>query len=301
MGENAVICVARDISERKNNEELKRRIDENIQLVNETLEYDKIRTEYFANISHEIKTPLNVILGTLQLFEFIINDQTANEGSDRLKKYTSIMKQNCFRLLRMFENLIYITEIDSGFIDMNYQNHELVKIVEQLLSVSGGFVERKGAHLKVDMYSSGIKLACDADKIRRILLNLLSNAVKFTEKGDEICVSLHKDKDSAYISVKDTGIGIQENMKGIIFERFRQVDKSFTRRCEGSGIGLYLAKSLAEMHGGSIEVRSEYGKGSEFIVKLPLYLIDEDEIAATAEETKNTYMDMVSIEFSDVY
>lgn len=298
-GENAVMCVVRDISERRNNEDIKRRIDENLQLVNKTLEYDKIRTEYFANISHEIKTPLNVIIGTLQLFELIINDQHENEGFDRLAKYNSIMKHNCFRLLRMFNNLIYITEVDSGFIDMNYQNHDLVQILKNLMSVSGRFVERKGAHLETSMNPLSLRIACDAEKIKRVLLNLLSNAVKFTEKGDEIRVSLYNDEDYAYISVKDTGIGIEENMKGAIFERFRQVDKSFTRKCEGSGIGLYLAKSLVEMHGGSIEVISEYGKGSEFIMKLPIWFIGNEEIAAAG--TLSTNIDMVSIEFSDIY
>jgi len=301
MGENAVVCIIRDISENKKNEELKRRIDENIQLVNETLEYDKIRTEYFANISHEIKTPLNVIIGTLQLFELVIHEWSTDENSNRLLKYTSIMKQNGFRLLRMFNNLIYITEIDSGFVEMNYHNYNLVPIVKELMSASARFIRAKGANLKVNIKCTNIELACDAEKIKRILLNLLSNAIKFTEKGDDIVVSLYSDKEAAYISVKDTGIGIQDNMKGIIFERFRQVDKSFTRRCEGSGIGLYLAKSLIELHGGSIEVKSEYGKGSEFIVRLPLWLVEDDEIAAASEETSNAYMDMASIEFSDIY
>lgn len=301
MGENAVVCIIRDISENKKNEELKRRIDENIQLVNDTLEYDKIRTEYFANISHEIKTPLNVIIGTLQLFELVINEWNSNENSNRLLRYTSIMKQNGFRLLRMFNNLIYITEIDSGFVEMYYHNHDLVPIVKELMSASERFVRAKGANLKVNINCTNIELACDAEKIKRILLNLLSNAIKFTEKGDDIVLSLYSDKDAAYISVKDTGIGIQDDMRDIIFERFRQVDKSFTRRCEGSGIGLYLAKSLTELHGGSIEVKSEYGKGSEFIVRLPLWLVEEDEIAATSEETSSAYMDMASIEFSDIY
>lgn len=301
MGANAVVCIIRDISENKKNEELKRRIDENIRLVNDTLEYDKIRTEYFANISHEIKTPLNVIIGTLQLFELVINEWNTNENSNRLLRYTSIMKQNGFRLLRMFNNLIYITEIDSGFVEMNYHNYDLVPIVKDLLSASARFIRAKGANLKANINCTNIELACDAEKIKRILLNLLSNAIKFTEKGDDIAVSLYSDKEAAYISVKDTGIGIQDNMMAIIFERFRQVDKSFTRRCEGSGIGLYLAKSLTELHGGSIEVKSEYGKGSEFIVRLPLWLVEDDEIAAASEETSSAYMDMASIEFSDIY
>lgn len=299
MGDKAVLTVVRDISEKKHSEELKRRFNENIQLVNETLKYDKVRTEYFANISHEIKTPLNVMLGTLQLFELILNEQNDNESAGRMKRYASIMKQNSFRLLRMLNNLIYITEIDSGFIDMNYQNHDLVQLIRDITSASAKFMERKGARLETSLELPELELACDSDKVKRILLNLLSNAVKFTEKGDKIHISLYNDEDFACISVKDTGIGIQEDMKELIFEKFRQVDKSFTRRCEGSGIGLYLAKSLAEMHGGSIEVISKYGEGSEFIVKLPIWQVGDDETAVTAEETSSSYM--VSVEFSDIY
>ncbi|HYF84321.1 MAG TPA: PAS domain S-box protein [Clostridia bacterium] len=300
-GENAVMCVARDISERKRTEEMKHTMDENMKLVRETLEYDKIKTEFFANISHEIKTPLNIIIGTLQLFELILNGQNTFEGIDKLEKYTTIMRQNCFRLLRMLNNLIYITEIDSGFVEMHVQNHDLVQMVKNILSDASRFIESKGVQLSLDSKDLCLETACDADKIKRVLLNLLSNAVKFTDKGDTINVSLFRKNGYVYISVKDTGIGIADEMKELIFQRFRQVDKSFTRKCEGSGIGLSLVKSLVEMHSGSIEVKSEYGKGSEFIVKLPIWLVDSDEIAATAEEKASVCIDMVNIEFSDIY
>lgn len=300
-GENAVMSVVRDISERKRNEELRNKIDENMKLVRETLEYDKIKTQFFANISHEIKTPLNIIIGTLQLFELIMNGQNIEESYDKLMKYTSIMRQNCLRLLRMLSNLIYITEIDSGFVEMHIGNHDLVQIVRDITSAAARFIEGKGIKLETNIELEWLETACDPEKIKRVLLNLLSNAVKFTEEGDEISISLYKNGEYAYISVKDTGIGIPDEMKEVIFQRFRQVDKSFTRKCEGSGIGLSLVKSLVEMHGGMIAVVSDYGKGSEFIVKLPIWLTENDELALTAEESTNSCMDMVSIEFSDIY
>ncbi len=300
-GEKAVMCVVRDISERKRNEELKHKMDENMKLVRETLEYDKLKTEFFANISHEVKTPLNIIIGALQLSEHILNDKKDKDKFEKLTKYTAIMRQNCFRLLRLLNNLIYITEIDSGFVDMHVQNHDLVQIVKNLMSAASKFIENKGVQLELTIDVTSLETACDAEKIERVLLNLLSNAIKFTEEGDKICVSLYSMKNCAYISVKDTGIGIPDEMKEIIFQRFRQVDKSFTRKCEGSGIGLYLVKSLVEMHNGSVRVKSEYGKGSEFIVKLPMMLMNDDEIAAAVEETASVCMDMVNIEFSDIY
>ncbi len=302
-GESAVMCVVRDISERKRNEELKHKMDENMKLVRETLEYDKIKTEFFANISHEVKTPLNIIIGTLQLFELILEGKDIDNSFDKLTRYTSIMRQNCFRLLRMLSNLIYITEIDSGFVEMHIQNYDLAYIVRNISDAAGRFMESKGVRLEIDIEPESLQIACDAEKIERILLNLLSNAIKFTEKGDIINVSLYSKDDFAYISVKDTGIGIPDEMKEIIFQRFRQVDKSFTRKCEGSGIGLSLVKSLVEMHEGTIEVNSEYGKGSEFIVRLPLSLADIDEIAAAAEvpTSSSECIDRINIEFSDIY
>lgn len=291
----------RDITERKQNEELKYKIDENMKLVRETYEYDKIKTEFFGNISHEIKTPLNIIIGTLQLFELNLSNQNTDPIFDKLTKYTAIMRQNCFRLLRMLNNLIYITEIDSGFVEIHLQNHDLVQIVKDIIFSSVKFIESKGVRFDANIGLDSLEMACDADKIEIVLLNILSNAVKFTEKEGEISVSLYSNGEYAYISVKDTGIGIPDEMKDVIFQKFRQVDKSFTRKCEGSGIGLSLVKSLVEMHKGSIEVNSEYGKGSEFILKLPIWLIDNDEIAATAEETASVCIDRAKIEFSDIY
>jgi PAS domain S-box-containing protein len=300
-GEKAVMYVVRDISERKRNEELKRKIDENIKLVSETLEYDKLKTEFFANISHEVKTPLNIIIGSLQLLEYTLGGQNKQDNSDKLAKYAAIMRQNCFRLLRLLNNLIYFTEIDSGFVDMHVQNYDLVQIIKNLISSASKFIEDKGVQIELIMDSDNLEIACDAEKIERVLLNLLSNAVKFTEKGDKISVSLYSRNNFAYISVKDTGIGIPDEMKEVIFQRFRQVDKSFTRKREGSGIGLSLAKSLVEMHNGSIKVKSKCGKGSEFIVKLPLVLLDDNEIAATVEDTASICIDRIKIEFSDIY
>jgi signal transduction histidine kinase len=290
-----------DITNRRQNEELRHKIDENLKLVRETFEYDKLKTEFFANISHEVKTPLNILIGTLKLFEINLNSNISKESFNNLKKYTAIMRQNCYRLLRMLGNLIYITEIDSGYVQLNIQNNDLVQIVKNIGNAVKGFIESKGVQFDINMELGSLEMACDADKIERVLLNLLSNAVKFTKQGDRITVSLYKKSNFVYLSVKDTGIGIPDEMKEVIFQRFIQVDKSFTRKCEGSGIGLTLVKSLLEMHKGSIKVISEYGKGSEFIVILPIWRISGNEIAASTEEAATVCRDRVNIEFSDIY
>lgn len=291
----------KDITEQVNTEYELAKSNENIKLIMEALEYDKIKTEIFANLSHEVKTPLNIIIGTLSLIELSLNNESDKANSDKLERYTAIMRQNCYRLLRILNNLIFVTEIDSGYVEIYAQNNDLVRIVKDIIPAVKTIAERKGIKLDLSIGSESLITACDADKIERVLLNLISNAIKFTEKGDKISISLYEKDEYVYILVKDTGIGIPDEMKALIFQRFRQVDKSFTRKCEGSGIGLYLSKSLIELHGGTIEVHSEYGKGSEFVVKLPLKLLEEDETAATTEETPNVLKDRVNIEFSDIY
>ena len=146
---------------------------------------------------------------------------------------------------------------------------------------------------------------CDEEKIERIILNLLSNAVKFTPKGGRIKVNIHDDGDRLKITVRDNGIGIPKDKLNIIFDRFTQVDKSFTRSTEGSGIGLYLVKVLVEMHNGKVSVESVYGKGSEFIIDLPVKVGECKECFDEKEDFNTTLKEdklkKAEIEFSDIY
>lgn len=300
-GEPALMCVVRDISERKRSEELKKKIEENMQLLSEAIEYDKLKMEFFANISHEFKTPLNIILGSLQLIEYISHESDAGDEEYKLCKYTQIMKQNCFRLLRLLNNFIDVAEIDSGFLELHLQNHNLAEIVKEITNSVANFVKDKGIIIEYECYINNLVTACDVDKIERIVLNLLSNAAKFSKPEGSIRVSLYKENGEACISIKDSGIGIPEDKREIIFERFHQVDKSFSRSCEGSGIGLSLVKSLVAMHGGTIGVISKQGEGSEFIVRLPINTAVDEEWIAVMEETAVSREEKIKIEFSDIY
>ncbi|HVI40376.1 MAG TPA: ATP-binding protein, partial [Anaerovoracaceae bacterium] len=129
---------------------------------------------------------------------------------------------------------------------------------------------------------------------------LLSNAIKFSKEGGTIHVNIHNEDENVIISVKDSGIGIPEDKKDLIFDRFRQVEKSLTRNHEGSGIGLSLVKSLVNMHGGCISVQSAYGLGSTFIFSLPVKIID-DEIVILEEKKSKPNIEKIHLEFSDIY
>lgn len=299
---NSLLYVCRNIDERKKTEELRNKIEENTKLLNEALAYDKLKTEFFSNISHEIRTPLNIILSTLQMIDLLRNNDTIAYDKYKLNNYLSSMKQNSLRLLKLVNNLIDITKIDSGYLYVNLQPCNIVKVVEDISLSTSGYIHNKGIELIFDTDFEEKILNIDIDKIERIMLNLLSNAVKFTKPNGNIMVKLYENKNHVYISVKDSGIGIPKEKQQLIFERFIQVDKSLTRNHEGSGIGLSIVKSLVEMHNGKIFLNSEYGKGSEFIIELP---IPKDlEIINTMGDNlfiKQTNEDLVNMEFSDIY
>jgi PAS domain S-box len=293
---NIIISSARDITEQKELQEKAQELEQTIQLEN-------LRSEFFANISHELRTPLNIIISTLQLIKQKIEDKVIDvPNEDKLNIYLKGIKQNSYRLLRLINNIIDTTKIDSGFMNLDLQNCNIVSIVEDITLSVAQFIEVKGLTLVFDTDIEEKIMACDLDKIERIILNLLSNAVKFTENGDSIFVNIYDKNDRIVISVKDTGLGIAPDKIDIIFERFRQADKSLSRRCEGSGIGLSLVSSLVQMHDGTISVKSELGKGSEFIIELPVKLCDEKcENEDVTDMARKMQIQKCNIEFSDIY
>lgn len=274
---------------------------ENKMLVEKTLQYDKLKTEFIANMSHELRTPLNIIFSTAQLFDVIIGKEE-NLNNNKIKNYTSSIKQNCYRLVRLVNNLIDITKIDSGFMDLNLSNENIVEVAENITQSTAQYVQSMSRTIIFDTNEEEKIMAFDPEKLERILLNLISNAVKFTKTGDIISVTLNVLKDEVYISVKDTGIGIQKEKLPQLFQRFKQIDPLLSRSHEGSGIGLTIVKALVELHGGTIEVKSNYGEGTEFLIGLPVKVIDEQDSAEIKMDfSSQSNVQNINIEFSDIY
>lgn len=268
----------------------------------ETVEYEKLRVAFFANISHELRTPLTVIFSAEQMIDLFLKNDSFENKEKEIKEYMGVIKQNCYRLIRLVANLIDITKIDAGYFNVMFQNCDIIKVVEDITLSVAKFIEDMNINLIFDTEIEELNLACDPDKIERIILNLLSNAVKFTPKGGTIYVNIYEKEDIIEIHVRDTGIGIPENMRKSIFDRFIQVDKSISRNREGSGIGLSIVKSLVDMHNGAIRLISEEGKGSEFIIELPKKNISsEDIIINNNYENEKQNVEKINIEFSDIY
>jgi len=301
-GNWCILSVVRNISERKNSEEYKLKIAEQNKLLNDAIEYDNLKNEFFCNLSHELRTPINVMLSALQLLNLMETNKSDGENKGKVKKYYNIMKQNSYRLLRLVNNLIDITKIDAGYFNLRLKKEDIVAILENITMSVTDYAEDKGLELIFDTDIEEKIIVCDADKIERVILNLLSNAIKFTPSGGTILVNI-TDKDSGIlISVKDTGVGIPIDMKLSIFERFVQVDKSLSRNREGSGIGLALVKSLVEMQGGTIRVESQYGSGSEFVIDLPeMDFVESDRVILDANIARESNIERTNIEFSDIY
>lgn len=270
--------------------------------LDEKIYYEKLRTDFFANLSHEFRTPLNVILGSIQLQELYINNDMSNNNGDKYRKSMKIMKQNCYRLLRLVNNLIDITKIDTGFYDMELQNYDILNLIREIVFSVEDYVTKQKLNIKFKCNVNNLIITCDPEKIERVMLNLLSNAIKFTECGGRITVEVIENNDHVDIIVEDTGLGIPENKLYNIFDRFSQIDKSLTRNHEGSGIGLSLVKSIVEMHKGKVYVESKINKGSKFIIKLPLIVTNKDiDCNKQLAETSITNVERMHIEFADIY
>ncbi|MDV3428974.1 MAG: HAMP domain-containing histidine kinase, partial [Bacillota bacterium] len=277
---------------------LKKENKESKDLLNESREKNKFITEFFSNISHELKTPLNVIFSSLQMLT-IFNENIEEEIIVKRRKYLKVMKQNSLRLIKLINNLLDMTKYDSGFISLNSKNGNIVSLIEDITMSIVSFAENKQIQIIFDTEVEEKKMAFDADKIERIMLNLLSNALKFTDKGGKIYINIFDHEDSIDISVKDTGIGIPKDKQELIFERFGQVDRTLRRNYEGTGIGLSLVQSFVELHKGKIRVNSEIGKGTEFIITLPVYLTEEND--NEKKEIQNNIIERANIELSDIY
>ena len=288
---NAFISTGIDITKRKEIEEEKQKLEEAIQL-------ESIRNEFFGNISHEFKTPLNIILGIVQLIDKNIDSD--NITKENLLRHVNIMRQNSYRLLRLVNNLIDISRIDIGYYNLQSSNYNIVKVIEDITLSIAEYIKHKKINLLFNTDFKEIMLACDVDKIERVMLNLLSNAIKYTDDGGSIQVSLNKVNNDVIISVKDSGVGIPKDKLELIFDRFGQANSILSRRCEGSGIGLSIVKSIVQMHGGKIEVFSEVGKGTEFVFNIPIKILEEENVILTCDN-KDYHIEKCNIEFSDIY
>lgn len=230
----------------------------------ELKELDKLKSRFFANISHELRTPLYLIISPL---EEIMGGQV-KENDLQYRDYLQTIKKNSTQLLKLINDLLDLSRLEESRMRLRISEIDLAELISRIIDIAQPMAQRKSIELTF-CCKAPITIEADSDKLDRVLVNLLSNALKFTDKGGKVTLILDATGDQAFISVKDTGIGIPENEIARIFDRFHQVDPAFTNRFGGTGIGLALAKELIELHGGTIQVSSKLNEGSSFTIELP--------------------------------
>ncbi|EPY2278152.1 sensor histidine kinase [Clostridium sporogenes] len=267
----------------------------------EKLEKNKLehsqRAEFYANISHDLKTPINIIYSAIQVMNMALD----NKRIDTIEKYIGVIKQNCYRLLRLVNNIVNTNKIESGCCKIKLNNNNIVSLVEDIVTSVSTYVENNDMDIIFDTDTEEKIIACDKDMIERVVLNLISNSVKYKQSGRGcIQVTVQDKEDKVIISVKDNGIGIPKNMQKNVFNRFVQSNrKEYDLTTCSSGIGLALVKSIIDMHEGNIHINSKENKGTEIIFDLPSKRVKEIDKCKEIY-TKNIGQN-VKIEFPEIY
>ena len=261
-----IMCVVRDITERKRAEEAIRTLNHMLEQRNREVERaNQLKSEFLASMSHELRTPLNAIIG----FSDLLREESGGELNDKQKRYTGHIGQGARHLLALINDILDLSKIEAGQIELRMETLSVTDRIEEVLAAIRPLILDKKLDLRADVFP-GLEIVADRTHFKQILYNLLSNAVKFTPHTGEITIDAHREGDACCISVADTGIGIAPENINAIFESFRQVAATTKGIREGTGLGLAITKRLVEAHRGRIWVESQLGKGSRFIVELPL-------------------------------
>ena len=225
---------------------------------------DELKTQFFANVNHELRTPLTLMLAPLGP----MIDGNMGRISAKQRETIATIRHNGLKLLKLINNLLDLNKLEAGKMRLKIKTLDFVDYVDALFGLVRPLAERKAIKLYFQHPSHGVSVTIDPDHFEKVILNLLSNALKFTPEGGRVTLTVKEHRTNVALIVEDTGIGIPENMRRAIFDRFSQVDGSLSRNHEGTGIGLALANEIIKLHGGSIRVESDVGKGSRFFVEI---------------------------------
>lgn len=267
------------------------------------VEIESLKSEFFANLSHEFKTPLNIILSTVQLVMNYIEVNNEYPDYNMFNKCLSNIKQNSYRILKIANNLIDMSKIDGNFYSINMGNYNIVEVVENIVQSLAEYMKDNKRNIIFDTMEEEIITACDPDQIERIILNLLSNAMKFTSHGGNIYVDMEVNDRCNKVIIKISNDGEKINFEDRlrIFERFTQSESLLTRRAEGTGIGLTLVKSLVKLHNGEVYVNTEFEEGTQFCIELPIRKMKNFKNNNVREKSIVSKVEKFNIEFSDIY
>ena len=242
------------------------RLNYELNLQNRDLsELDRAKSEFFANISHEFRTPLTLILAPLE--RLLDAERNLPAG---VAESLDLMRQNGFRLLRLVNDLLDVIRLEETKVELDRKPVRLDRLIDGSVHAMGQLAQTRGITLKNEDVDIPIYVAGDRNALEKIIFNVIGNSLKFTNEGGSVSVSARMEGESVVVVVADTGIGISAVHLPYMFARFRQGDGSATRKYAGTGLGLALVKEFAERHDGSVSVMSELGQGTQVSIKLPI-------------------------------
>ncbi|HXX84932.1 MAG TPA: ATP-binding protein, partial [Casimicrobiaceae bacterium] len=225
------------------------------------------KSEFLASMSHELRTPLNAIIG----FSEVLIEKLFGELNDKQADYLKDIHSSGIHLLTLINDILDLSKVEAGRMELEPSTFEVSAAVTNAMTLIRERAQRHGIALGQQVDAKLGQIVADERKFKQILVNLLSNAVKFTPDGGRIDVLARREDSQAVIAVHDTGIGIAPEDQAAVFEEFRQVGRDYTKKQEGTGLGLALTKKFVELHGGKIWLESEPGKGSTFTFTIPLH------------------------------
>ncbi|WMW25760.1 PAS domain S-box protein [Methanolobus sediminis] len=259
-GRRMLFCVCRDIS-------LRKKVERELLAAKIAAENaNKVKSEFLATMSHELRTPLTAIIG----FSDVLLEGIAGDLNQKQTNYIGHVSNAGKHLLELINDILDISKIEAGESELIYEKFEVSDVIYGVASVLNSLADKNKINLCIDIDPELKMIVADRTKFKQILANLLSNAIKFTPEKGSVSVRAILQDDSVQISVQDTGIGIAVNDMDKLFQPFKQLNPSLTRKHEGTGLGLALSKKFVEMHGGNIWVESNVGEGSIFMFTIPL-------------------------------
>jgi len=226
---------------------------------------NKHKSEFLANMSHELRTPLNAIIG----FSEVLLERMFGEVNDKQDEYLRDIHSSGRHLLQLINDILDLSKVEAGRMELEATRFRIPDSIDNAMTLIRERAQRHGIALGKDVDPAVDEVIADERKFKQILLNLLSNAVKFTPDGGRVDVIARRTPDALEVAVRDTGIGIAAEDQKLVFEEFRQVGNDYTKKQEGTGLGLALARRFVGLHGGTITVESEPGKGSTFTFTIP--------------------------------
>lgn len=271
--------------------EVSMRTQELVQACDAALTASRHKSEFLANMSHELRTPLQSVIGYIE----VVKEELELDGFDQHAEDMELVMKNAQHLLNLINNILDLAKIEAGRMTLRLQNINLSELVNDAIATVKPMLEKNNNKVEININDQDDNiLKIDKDKLKQSLLNLLSNAAKFTTDGT-VSIEANRTDTLLEIIVADTGIGLSNEQQNIIFEQFRQVDGSSSRKFEGTGLGLSISKQFCHLMGGDISISSEENNGSTFTIRIPLPVHEIEPESSTEHLPKDTISSIYNI------